>query len=104
MHKWLTPGVLRLRTERALDVHELIVFSTRSLRAGAPVFICAVPIAATKSAMNEAAVSPLRCVTTVVQPADFAPLMAAMVTVTVPIWFNLMSTELAICSVIPHSM
>ena len=69
--------------------------ATRSERDGAPVLICPVPMATTRSAMVVSSVSPERCDTTADQPAPRARAIASIVSVSVPIWLSLMSTEFA---------
>ena len=78
--------------------------ATRSERDGAPVLIWPVPIATTKSAIVVSSVSPERWLTIAVQPARRAISIAAIVSVTVPIWLSLMRTEFAAFSAIPRAM
>ena len=69
--------------------------ATRSERDGAPVLIWPVPIATTRSAIVVSSVSPERCDTTADQPAPRASSIASIVSVSVPIWLSLISTEFA---------
>ena len=79
-------------------------FATRSLRDGAPVLIWPVPIATTRSAIVVSSVSPERCDTIAVQPARRARSIASIVSVSVPIWLSLISTEFAELSSIARWM
>ena len=68
--------------------------AVRSERQGAPALIWPVFRPTARSAMVVSSVSPERWLTTAVQPACCAILMAAMVSVRVPIWLSLMRMEL----------
>src|SRR6266540_1976731 len=72
-----------------------LYLATRSPRHGAPVLICPAPVATAKSAMKSSQVSPERWLMTVPYPAVRASRMQSSVSVRVPIWFSLMSTEFA---------
>ena len=75
-----------------------LYLATRSDRDIEPVLICPQPVATARSAIVVSSVSPERCDTTAVYPAFLAILMAAKVSVSVPIWFTLIRIELAIPS------
>ena len=68
--------------------------AVRSERQGAPVLIIPVFKPTARSAMVVSSVSPERWLTTAVQPACCAILMASIVSVRVPIWLSLMRMEL----------
>src|SRR5271166_4493475 len=81
-----------------------LYLAMRSLRLAEPVLICPPPIATVKSARNASSVSPERCDTTVFQPALRQRAIAWTVSVTVPIWFNLIKTAFAAFSLMPRAM
>ena len=73
-----------------------LYLAMRSERDIEPVLICEALVATAMSAMVASSVSPERCDTTEEYPASAAILMAASVSVSVPIWFTLIRMELAI--------
>ena len=80
-----------------------LYFATRSERAGAPVLICPRLKATAMSAMVVSSVSPERCEMTVEYPNSRAVAMQSRVSLSVPIWFGLMSTVLATPRLTPSS-
>ena len=58
--------------------------------------ICPAAVATARSEMKSSGVSPLRCEMIAVHPPARASRIAWKVSVTVPTWFSLMSTELQI--------
>src|SRR4029079_1799076 len=81
-----------------------LYLATRSERDGAPVLSCPVPIATARSAMVVSSVSPERWLIIAPQPAPRAMSIAPIVSVSVPIWFSLISTALAARSSMPRRM
>ena len=78
-----------------------LYFATRSVRLIEPVFICPVPKPTAKCAMVVSSVSPERCDMTARQPAICAMSTAAMVSVSVPIWFSFIKMAFAAFSFYP---
>src|SRR6185503_20779251 len=81
-----------------------LYLATRSEREGAPVLSWPVPIATARSAMVVSSVSPERWLIIAPQPAPRAMSIAPIVSVSVPIWFSLISTALAARSSMPRRM
>jgi len=79
-------------------------FTIRSLRVNDPTFSCPALVATARWLMNASAVSPERAETMGCHPACCVRRIASMVSVTVPIWLSLMSTELATPRVMPSRM
>ena len=79
-----------------------LYLATRSDRAGAPVLIWPQLVATARSAIVVSSVSPDRWLITQLYWLRWASVTAFSVSVIVPIWLTLTSSEFAACSVIPR--
>ena len=77
----------------------LLYFATLSVLQGAPVFICPAFVATATSAIVVSSVSPLLCDTIAVYPFFLASSIASNVSVSVPIWFNLINILFATAAI-----
>src|SRR5665811_218777 len=96
------PAKRALSPSSSSILNNWLYFAVRSPRAGAPDFICSALVATARCEMNESSVSPERWLIMRPYPARSAVSIVCNVSDRLPIWFTLMSTELATFSWIPR--